>query len=55
MTTPAKLPRFQSHTFKQECQIADGPQPFAKPVVGYEFNGGKRKFDDKVSKTKRYD
>lgn len=55
MTTPVKAPIFRSHTFKQECAIADGlNKPLPKPVVGYEFSN-KRKFEDKVSKSKSYD
>ena len=51
-----KKPTFKSHTFKQECEIAD--REFNSPdktAIGYYFNGGKRKFRDKVDKTKKYD
>lgn len=53
----AKAPVFRERTFKQECQIAEGiaAQKLPQPVAGYEFNNGKRKFADKVEKTKAYD
>jgi len=52
----AKAPVFRSHTFSQECQIAEGTDHKPpQPVIGYEFNNGKAKFADKVEKTKSYD
>ena len=55
MTTP-KAPVFRTHTFKQECQIVDRDFGTTQQVaIGYEFNGGKRKFQDKVDKKKSYD
>lgn len=50
-----QVPKFQSHTWRQECQIADGPNLPKKPVAGYEFNKGRRSFSDKVEKNKSYD
>jgi len=50
-----QAPTFKSHTFRQEVLIADGPNADKKPVIGYEFNNGKRKFQDKVDKTKSYE
>jgi hypothetical protein len=56
MPTPPKVPVpvFRSHTWAQECQIAEGSH-IPKPVPGYVFNNGKRKFDDQVTKKKSYD
>lgn len=50
-----QIPTFTSHTFKQEVQIAEGPNAPKKPVIGYQFNGGKRQFYDKVDKNRSYD
>ena len=50
------IPTFSQHSWKQEVQLADMKQgPSRKPVEGYVFNGGKRKFDDKVDKKKSYE
>lgn len=48
-TVKPRLPD-RKHTFSQEIQIADKDYRKRKEI-GYEFNSGKRVFEDKVSKS----
>jgi len=55
MTDHVKIPVFRQHTWKQECDIANGRevQNLPKPVISYQFTG--KQFVDKVSKENSYD
>jgi hypothetical protein len=56
MSEQVPKPIFRQHTFKQECSIAEMQEnKLPAPIVGYEFNDGKRKFLDKVDRKKSYD